>query len=95
LEAVKMQTTIVKWGNNQGIRIPKTFLKDIHVSENDPVDIMVSDEKIIIKKVKSINHKTTKERLAEFCGTNFNQKGAGQTETDWGRAVRKEERYFA
>jgi antitoxin MazE len=90
LEAVKMQTTIVKWGNNQGIRIPKTFLKDIHVSENDPVDIIVSDEKIIIKKIKSIKHRTTKERLVEFYGANFDQKRTGQSEIDWGKAVGEE-----
>jgi antitoxin MazE len=90
LEAVKLQTTIVKWGNSQGIRIPKTFLKDIHVSENDPVDIMVSDETIIIKKIKNIKHKTTKERLVEFYGANSDQKGARQSEIDWGKAVGKE-----
>jgi antitoxin MazE len=91
LEAVKMQTTIVKWGNSQGIRIPKTFLKSIHVAENDPIDIMVSDETIIIKKLKGIKHKTTKERLMEFYGANFDQKRAGLSEIDWGKAVGNEE----
>jgi antitoxin MazE len=90
LEAVKMQTTIVKWGNSQGIRIPKTFLKDIHVSENDPVDIMVSNETIVIKKIKHKKHKTIQERLAEFYGANFDQKRPRQSEIDWGKAVGKE-----
>jgi antitoxin MazE len=94
LEAVKMQTTIVKWGSSQGIRIPKTFLNDIHVPENDPVDIIVSDEKIIIKKIKSIKHKITKERLVEFYGANFDQKRARQNEIDWGKVIGKEERHF-
>jgi antitoxin MazE len=85
-----MQTTIVKWGNSQGIRIPKTFLKDLHVSENDPVDITVSGETILIKKIKHTQHKTTKERLAEFYGANFDQKRAGQSEIDWGKTVGKE-----
>jgi antitoxin MazE len=85
-----MQTTIVKWGNSQGIRIPKAFLKNIHVSENDPVDITLSDEKIIIKKVKSKKHKTTKERLVEFYGTNFNQKRITHREIDWGKPTGKE-----
>jgi antitoxin MazE len=85
-----MQTTIVKWGNSQGIRIPKAFLKNIHVSENDPVDIILSDEKIIIKKIKSKKHKTTRERLVEFYGANFDQKGVGQKEIDWGMAIGKE-----
>jgi antitoxin MazE len=95
LEAVKIQTTIVKWDNSQGIKIPKAFLNDIHVSENDPVDIIVSDEKIIIKEIKGLKHKTTKERLVEFYGTNFDQKRTGQSEIDWGKPVGKEERHFA
>jgi antitoxin MazE len=85
-----MQTTIVKWGNSQGIRIPKAFLKNIHVSENDHVDIILSDEKIIIKKIKHKKHKTTKERLAEFYVTNCEQKHTTQKEIDWGNSVGKE-----
>jgi antitoxin MazE len=50
---IKMQTTIVKWGNSQGIRIPTACLKNIHVSENDPVDIILSGGKIIIKKMNN------------------------------------------
>jgi antitoxin MazE len=90
MEVVKMQTTIVKWGNSQGIRIPKTFLKNIHVSENDPVDIILSGEKIIIKKIKYKKHKTTRERLVEFYGVNFGQKSISQKEIDWGTTVGKE-----
>ena len=85
-----MRTTIVKWGNSQGIRIPKTFLKNIHVSENDPVDITLSGEEIIIKKVKYRKHKTTKERLVEFYGTDFDQKCIIQKEIDWGNSIGKE-----
>jgi antitoxin MazE len=85
-----MQTTIVKWGNSQGIRIPKAFLKNIHVSENDPVDITLSDEKIIIKKIKYKKHKTTKERLVEFYGENFDKKRTPQKEIDWGQSAGKE-----
>ncbi|MDR0637168.1 MAG: AbrB/MazE/SpoVT family DNA-binding domain-containing protein [Treponema sp.] len=85
-----MRTTIVKWGNSQGIRIPKTFLKNIHVSENDPVDITLSGEEIIIKKVKYRKHKTTKERLVEFYGIDFDQKCIIQKEIDWGNSIGKE-----
>jgi antitoxin MazE len=48
-EDVGMRVTIVKWGNSQGIRIPKAFLKNIQVSENDSVDITLPNEKIIIR----------------------------------------------
>jgi antitoxin MazE len=85
-----MRTTVVKWGNSQGIRIPKAFLKNIQVSENDPVDITLSDEKIIIKKIKYKKHKTTEERLAEFYGENFDQEHTVQKEIDWGQPIGKE-----
>jgi antitoxin MazE len=85
-----MQATIVKWGNSQGIRIPKAFLKNIHVSENDPVDITLSDGKIIIGKIKYKKHKTTEERLIEFYGKNFDQERTVQKEIDWGQSIGKE-----
>jgi antitoxin MazE len=85
-----MQTTIVKVGNGQGIRIPKSFFRNIHVSENDTVDISLSDEKIIIKKIKYKKHKTTSERLIEFYGTNFEHKCSEQEEIDWGKPTGNE-----
>ena len=61
-----MQTNVVKWGNSHGIRLPKAFLQDIKISENDPVDISLENEKIIIKKIDQKNHKTIKKRLMDF-----------------------------
>jgi antitoxin MazE len=45
-----MTTSIVKWGNSQGIRLPKDFLQNIDLSENDMVDVLVENEAIVIKK---------------------------------------------
>jgi hypothetical protein len=50
----------------------------------------LSDEKIIIKKIKYKNHKTTPERLIEFYGTNFDQKQTEYKEIDWGKPTEKE-----
>jgi antitoxin MazE len=85
-----MQTMIVKWGNSQGIRIPKVFLENINVSENEPVDITLENEKIIIKKASSKKHKTTKERLMEFYGMDFAQNSIEQKEINWGEPIGKE-----
>jgi antitoxin MazE len=82
-----MQTIIVKWGNSQGIRIPKTFLKSINISENDSVDVILENEKIIIKKANAKHHKKTKERLLEFYGENFEKNRMPITEIDWGRSL--------
>jgi antitoxin MazE len=85
-----MQTTVVKWGNSQGIRLPKTFLQSIQIAENDPVDVILEKEKIIIKKSSKNKHKTTKERLTEFYGLEFDKKRKPQKEIEWGNSVGKE-----
>ena len=46
-----MQTTIQKWGNSQGIRIPKLFLEALGIRENDHVEIERVDDSIIIRKL--------------------------------------------
>ena len=83
-----MQTTVVKWGNSHGIRIPKAFLKNIQISENDPVDVILENNKIIIKKINK--HKTIKQRLIEFYGENFEQNVIPQNEINWGKPVGNE-----
>ena len=47
-----MQTTIQKWGNSQGIRIPKAFLEALGMRENDLVELNRVDDNIVITKVK-------------------------------------------
>ena len=85
-----MQTTIVKWGNSQGIRLPKAFLKNINIVENDTVDVILEKEQIIIKKSNVKIHKTTKERLIDFYGLEFNKKHTSQKEIEWGDPVGEE-----
>ena len=85
-----MQTTVVKWGNSHGIRLPKAFLNNINIVENDPVDIKLEDEKIVIKKIKIKEHKTLKQRLFEFYGENYENIVEPQKEYDWGKPVGKE-----
>jgi len=85
-----MQTTIVKWGNSHGIRLPKAFLQNIKISENDPVDVILENEKIIIKKVNEKKHKTIKQRLMDFYGENYEQYAISKKEIDWGKPVGNE-----
>ena len=47
-----MVTTIQKWGNSQGVRIPKEILKSANIKENERFLIVVKDEKIILEKEK-------------------------------------------
>lgn len=59
-----MTATLQKWGNSQGIRIPKQIIKDLSLKENDILSIDRIDNTIVLKKEKV--HKSLKDRLEEF-----------------------------
>lgn len=79
-----MQITIQKWGNNQGIRIPKLFLEAFGMRENDNVEIERVDDSIIIRKIiKSL--KLTLDDIFDGYTENYQLE-----EFDWGEPVGKE-----
>ena len=61
-----MITTIQKWGNSQGIRIPKTILSSVNWKEGEPLTLHAEDNKIVIepatkrKNITRIPMNTTK-----------------------------------
>ena len=80
-----MEIQLVKWGNGQGIRIPKLILQELDINVNDTLSMEVQGEKIIIEKVK-FKHRSLEERARAYGG-----KQGTYTESDWeeekGRAV--------
>lgn len=66
-----MNTTIVKWGNSQGIRLPKMLLESVDLSENDSVEIITKDNSIIIKKAvpRQKEFKNIQELFEDYNGT--------------------------
>ena len=85
-----MRTKVVKWGNSHGIRLPVAYMRHIQIAENDPVEIVLEDETIVIKKISSVGHRTTAQRLAEFYGEDFEQNAPAPKEVDWGEPVGNE-----
>lgn len=73
-----MTTIIQKWGNSQGIRIPKVILESMNWSENEQIVIIVEDEKLIIKKAKENKRKNIKQLFEDYDGE-YEPK-----EIDWG-----------
>ena len=64
-----MTTTIVKWGNSRGVRLPKYLLDSVKLTDNDTVEVVTENENIIIKKITVKRpHKTFEERIAGFDG---------------------------
>ena len=87
-----MTTTIVKWGNSRGIRLPKPFLESLDLKDNDMVDVLADNGKIIIQK--SYQHKTVKQRIEEFYGKDFEtvlkENPYEYKEMDWGQPAGEE-----
>lgn len=73
-----MTTTIQKWGNSQGVRIPKILLDSINWSENEEVSINIEEDKLVIEKAKTQNRKNIKELFKDYNGEYKPE------EIDWG-----------
>lgn len=66
-----MITKIQKWGNSQGIRIPKAFLDALSLSVGDQVQVQREGDMIVIKKVNK--EESTKEMLEAYFKKPFDQ----------------------
>ena len=78
-----MRAQVKKWGNSQGIRLPKELLISAVIALNEFLDVTVSNG--VITLVKSFRHKTLEERAAEFDG-----KLMLDGEYDWGEPAGRE-----
>lgn len=63
-----MYATIQKWGNSQGIRLPKNLLQVADLNENDKVEVIAENDCIIIKRISKKRHKTLAERFEGYSG---------------------------
>lgn len=83
------QATIMKWGNSQGIRIPRSILKKANLKENDRIEIFSTEDKIIIQKKKKFNN--LRERMEAFYGKPLEEiSPLYDDEVDWGAPKGKE-----
>jgi antitoxin MazE len=46
-----MVAKVQKWGNSQGLRLPKHVLENADIAVGDPVEVIAQEGQIIIKKV--------------------------------------------
>jgi len=79
-------TSIQKWGNSQGIRLPKSILEELLLHENDSVEILIENDYIVIRKA------TRKRRSKVSLEARFaNYSGKYQCEEiDWGKQAGNE-----
>jgi len=87
-----MIATITKWGNSKGIRIPKPYLENLGLNENDIVNISIDNDAIVIRK--SNKRKAIEQRFEEFYGIDFEsavEENPYDFELlDWGRSEGEE-----
>lgn len=79
-----MLADIQKWGNSQGIRLPKAILDIALLKQNDRVEITAEENRIIIRKAPQKKHITLEERLRGYNGEYVFD------EADWGKSVGNE-----
>ncbi|EIW12658.1 hypothetical protein KCA1_2770 [Lactiplantibacillus pentosus KCA1] len=84
-----LSTKIVKLGNSQGVRLPKSLLKEIGIVHpiNIPVQVSVADGKIIISP--QVKTSRLMQRFADFDLDDYFDNWH-QVEDDWGNPVGKE-----
>ena len=61
-----MQVQLKHWGNSQGIRFSKEFLKSAGINPNETLTAEVVDGQIILSR--SFTHRSLAERAAQYGG---------------------------
>ena len=65
-----MESRHQKWGNSDGVRIPKAFLQSLNLKTNDKIIIEQVDDKIVISKCNK-DKISLKELFDEYHGKNI------------------------
>lgn len=80
-----MTTSIQKWGNSQGVRIPKYLLDAVKMTTNDEIVIRAENNMLIIEKAAPAAKRITIEELfADYDGDYKPE------EIDWGEPAGEE-----
>ena len=75
-----MTTNIQKWGNSQGIRLPKFLLDSLNWSEDEEITITAKNNSIIIVQAKPKKRPTIDQLFENYNGDYQPE------EIDWGEA---------
>ena len=82
-----MMATVSNFDGSLGVLFPKHLIQNFHFFENENVNLFVKDDSIIITRLESKKHLTTKERISFFCETT---EDIQLSEIDWGKPQGKE-----
>lgn len=80
-----MHVKIQKWGNSQGLRVPKSILNQTNLMLGDEVSLTVEDGAILISPIRKQRPKYDINDLVKRIPKDYKFE-----ELDWGRPVGKE-----
>ena len=80
-----MVTKVQKWGNSQGLRLPKQVLEEVRISVGDNVDVTTRDGVIVVAPVKKVRCKYSLQELVSRVPKDY-----AVDELDWGEPVGRE-----
>lgn len=80
-----MLAKIQKWGNSQGLRFPKSILRQAKLAVGDEVEVTVKKGQIVVREAERVRGKYRLEDLVARI-----PKGYTPREVDWGRPVGRE-----
>lgn len=81
----KGKVVVKKWGNSQGVRIPKEVLDSIAVSEGDTMQLCIDNDTHSIILRRESKRLKLKERLELFYGKPIDEIPPMETqEVEWG-----------
>ena len=78
-----MEVRLQKWGNSNGIRIPKAFVEALNLKTNDKVNLIQEDNRIIITASRKTKISLA-ERFQKYNGKNLSK------DFNWDESVGKE-----
>jgi antitoxin MazE len=80
-----MVTKIQKWGNSQGLRLPKQVLEDARISVGDRVDVASRDGMIVIAPLRRVRGKQSLRELVSLIPRGYKARAI-----DWRKPVGRE-----
>jgi antitoxin MazE len=80
-----MRAKVQKWGNSQGVRVPKTVLEQARIAVGDEVEISVSKGRIVVKRSTPVRGRYQLKDLLERIPVDYRAE-----ETDWGTPIGRE-----
>lgn len=78
-----MRTTVAKWGNSLGVRLPRQLIETVRLTEGQTVDLEIQDDAIVIRNARK------RYKLADLLAEMNTDNRHG--EQDFGAPVGKEE----